>query len=162
MESVVSIPLLKAAVDAVYTDLELNADVSGGSPRARRQISKMFRQSTTQIQEPNDPSFLSAAIPKSAGSLNCGQSLQMSILNAPKMDPNPRAVARTPGKLSISDLMYGERRQASPTAMAGASPDFEHVSPDISGPLAEPLVEPVMIPVETPAEADPLAAEEHM
>ncbi|EFO63203.1 Hypothetical protein GLP15_2282 [Giardia lamblia P15] len=163
MESVVSIPLLKAAVDAVYTDLELNTDASGGSPRARRQISKLFRQSTTQIQEPNDPSFLSAAIPKSAGSLNCGQSLQMSILNAPKMDPNPRTLIRTPGKLSISDLMYGERRQASPTIAPGNYPDFEHVSPDVSGPLTEPMTEPVLIPIETaPAESDTFMAKNHM
>lgn len=79
------------------------------------------------------------------------------------MDPNPRTVTRTPGKLSISDLMYGERRQASPTIVPGTCPDFEHVSPDVSGPLTEPMIEPVLIPVETaPAEDDPLTAKKHM
>ncbi|TNJ26960.1 hypothetical protein GMRT_15087 [Giardia muris] len=120
MDSVVSIPLVKAAVETIYNDLEFDEDECGSPRAARRQMLRMFRQAARQGIEPNDPTFLKTAMPKSSGSLNCGQSLQVSVLTAPKRDPQPRVQLRTPGRLTISDLNTG----TSPIRMMASTKDF--------------------------------------
>lgn len=57
MESVVSIPLLKAAVDAVYTDLELNTDASGEAREQGDRFPNYFDRAQRRSKNPMIPAF---------------------------------------------------------------------------------------------------------